>query len=153
MNRLVLFRVLLVVSIVWEAISFVVFLIMALMAPQIGTYIQSHPQMVPSEWAVLWERMATLPRLFYASMALFQVLSVVGCFLMWYLRRSGYHFYAIAQLLMLAVPPLFLGKGYLGLGDIMFTALYLFIYYSLLKGLAAEKAEASQDGDNNITSL
>ena len=58
------------------------------------------------------------------------------------LRRSGFHFYAIAQLLMLVLPLLFMGKGFLGLGDVMFTALFLLIYYLQLKSLGAF------DGDN-----
>jgi hypothetical protein len=61
---------------------------------------------------------------------------------MWKLRRSGFHFYAIAQLLMLVLPLLFMGKGFLGLGDVMFTALFLLIYYLQLKSLGAF------DGDN-----
>ena len=54
---------------------------------------------------------------------------------MWNLRRSGYHCYAIAQLLMLALPLLFIGKGFLGLGDVMMTALFLVVYYLQLKRL------------------
>jgi hypothetical protein len=30
-----------------------------------------------------------------------------------------------------------MGKGYLGLGDLMFTALFVFIYYRQLKQLGA----------------
>ena len=77
----------------------------------------------------------SIPQPFYAGMAVLGLLSVVGCVLMWNLRRSGYHCYAIAQLLMLALPLLFIGKDFLGLGDVMMTALFLVVYYLQLKRL------------------
>ena len=77
------------------------------------------------------------PRRSHRAMAALSLMSVVGCVLMWNIRRSGFHFYAIAQLLMLVLPLLFLGTGYLGLGDVMFTALFLLVYYLQLKGLGA----------------
>ena len=100
----------------------------------------------------LWERAAAIPRMFYAAMAILGLLSIAGCILMWNLRRSGLHFYAIAQLLMIVLPLLFLGKGYLGLGDIMFTALFLLVYYIQLRkygafDLTEEESSPSLDGD------
>ena len=144
--------ILLVLSIIYGSLMFFSSAVMALALPAISGIYSAHPDLLPAEMLTAWERMAAIPRPFYAAMAFFGALSVTGCILMWNLRRSGYHCYAIAQLMMLVIPLLFLGKGYLGIGDIMFTALFLFIYYLQLKRLDVFTPKESitlEDGDNN----
>ena len=130
--------ILLVMSIIYGVMMFLSSISLAIAMPMLDQFYSSHPEILESFHATTaWERMAAVPRLFYAGMAFFGLLSVVGCILMWNLRRSGYHCYAIAQLMMLVLPLLFLGKGYLGIGDVMLTALFLFVYYLQLKRLGA----------------
>lgn len=129
--------ILLVMSIIYGSMNFFSNLSMAVALPTINKIFSANPGLLPAEMNTLWERMSALPRSYFAVMGLLSALSVVGCILMWNLRRSGYHCYAIAQLLLILVPLLFLGKGYMGLGDVMFTALFLFIYYRMLKNLGA----------------
>lgn len=130
--------ILLVLSIIYGSMMFLSTLSMAIALPMLDQIYTANPDLLEAMHATTaWERMAAIPRGFYVSMALFNALSVTGCILMWNLRRSGYHCYAIAQLMMLVLPLLFLGKGYLGIGDIMFTALFLFVYYLQLKRLGA----------------
>lgn len=128
-------KILLVLSILSAASNFLSHLMMALFLPALNTFYNSHPGLLPAEFYALWEQMSTVPRPYYAGMALLSALSLMGCIMMWKLHRPGYHCYAIAQLLMLVLPLLFLGKGYLGVGDVMFTALFLLIYYLMLKRL------------------
>ena len=130
-------RILLVLSIIYGAMMFFSGLTMAVALPSLDTLYRANPSLLPDTLFTMWERMAAVPRLLYAGMAALSLMSVVGCVLMWNIRRSGFHFYAIAQLLMLVLPLLFLGTGYLGLGDVMFTALFLLVYYLQLKGLGA----------------
>ena len=90
------------------------------------------PQMVKVSKIAI-ERALALPQAFYlASMALY-ALSLTGVTLMWKLRYAGFHCYTIAQLLLLLVPLVFFGKGALSLGEVMFTALFVFYYWRLMK--------------------
>jgi hypothetical protein len=127
--------ILLVMSIIYGSVMFLSSFSMAVSLPTLNKIYTANRSLMPDEMFTAWERMASIPQPFYAGMAVLGLLSVVGCVLMWNLRRSGYHCYAIAQLMMLVLPLLFLGKGFLGIGDVMFTALFLFIYYLQLKRL------------------
>jgi hypothetical protein len=133
----VLLRVLLVLSIIYGAMTFLSGTMMAIALPSLDAVYRANQSLLPSAMFTMWERAAAVPRLLYAALAVLSLASVAGCVLMWNLRRSGFHLYTIAQLLMLVLPLLFMGKGYLGLGDLMFTALFVFIYYRQLKQLGA----------------
>lgn len=138
-------RILLVLSLVNAVVSAVAYLGMALLLPTMGRMVEANSALFPAEFAVMWERMAAVPRPLYAAQSALYILSFVGCILMWNLRRSGFHAYAIAQLLLLLLPLLFLGKAYLGLGDLMFTALFLTVYYLLLRQLGVFERENTGD--------
>lgn len=133
----VLLRVLLVLSIIYGSMTFLSGTLMAIALPSLDAVYRANQSLLPSEMFTMWERAAAVPRPLYAALAVLSLASVTGCVLMWNLRRSGFHLYTIAQLLMLVLPLLFMGKGYLGLGDLMFTALFVFIYYRQLKQLGA----------------
>lgn len=134
-SHLTTLRILLVLSLVNAVLTAGAYFFMALLMPTIDSFYQANSAMFPGEFAVMWERMTAVPRPLFAAWGALCVLSFVGCILMWNLRRSGFHAYAIAQLLLLLLPLLFLGKGYLGLGDVMFTALFLVVYWLLLRQL------------------
>ena len=89
----------------------------------------------------------SLPQGYHLAFAAFCVLSFMGCLLMWKYRRSGFHCYTLAQLLMLLLPALFIGKGAVAIGDIMFAALFIFIYWRLLKTIE----ETSTPSDSDLT--
>ena len=133
----VLLRTLLVLSIVYGSMMALSGIMMAVALPSLDAIYRANQSLLPTEAFTMWERAAAVPRLLYAGMGLLALCSVMGCVLMWKLRRTGFHLYAIAQLLMLVLPLLFMGKGYMGIGDLMFTALFLFIYYRQLKKFGA----------------
>lgn len=139
-NRTTL-RVLLVLSMIGSGFSFLGYAVMAAAMPAVQAAFGQMQQQVPAELAVAYERLFAMPRLFFAVSAVLCALSLLGVTLMWRLRRAGFHCYALAQLLLLIVPVLFLGKEFLGLGDIMFTALFVAAYYFLFKSLGKEEAE------------
>lgn len=134
-----LLKVLLVLSLINAAYTFLLSAMMAIFLPLLAEFYAAHPDILEKfHITATWEVMSQVPQLFYAVMALLWALSFAGCLLMWKLRRSGFHCYTLAQLLLLAVPILFIGKGYSNLlGDIMFAALFIFCYWHLLKGLGA----------------
>lgn len=82
-----------------------------------------------------FEEMLAVPRTFYLISGLLYGCSLAGVILMFCFKKNGFHFYTIAQLLILIVTILFLGKSHVPLGDIMFTALFIGYYFLSLKNL------------------
>lgn len=135
MKPTLLLKVLLVLSILSASANILSNFAMAFFLPALDRFYQANASLLPSEMFTLWERMAAVPQSYYGGLAVLSVLSLAGCILMWNLRRSGFHCYTIAQLLMLVLPLLFLGKGYFAIGDLMFTLLFILIYFLQLKKL------------------
>ena len=125
-------------------------LMFALFMPQLDRVYTALAQTgtFPHEIFTAWEQAKAIPRPYYGAMAALAILSLTGCILMWKLRRSGFHCYTLAQLLMLLLPVLFLGVGSLGLGDVMFTLLFVVVYYMLLKNLGA--FDTTQESNDDI---
>ncbi len=134
-NNLTTLRVLLVLSMIGSGGALLTYLMMACLLPQFREVYEANQNLFPEQLTTAYERMLEVPQLFYAACTVLYALSLTGVILMWKLRKSGFHCYALAQLLLLLVPILFLGRAYLGLGDIMFTLLFVTAYYLLLKSL------------------
>ena len=147
-NNLTTLRVLLVLSMIGSGMSLLTYLMMACFLPQFREVYEANQQLFPEQLTTAYERMLEVPQLFYAASLVLYALSLTGVILMWKLRKSGFHCYALAQLLLLLLPVLFLGRAYLGLGDIMFTLLFVTAYYLLLKSLGvfdSQKEEIPSD--------
>ena len=71
---------------------------------------------------------------YFFEMLLF-VASFIGVLMMWRLQKKGFHVYAIAQILMLIATSVFVTSkvGGFPFGLIMWTALFVFMYYSHYK--------------------
>lgn len=68
-----------------------------------------------------------IPQYHYLLLALFSAMSLAGVIMMWKMRKTGFHCYTLAQLMMLLLTA-FLGKAYIGVGDIMMTLLFVVFY-------------------------
>ena len=101
---------------------------------------------MPEEFYATMERMFEVPKSYYLVCSLLFALELAGAILMWNLRRSGFHSYTIARLLLLLLPLLFLGRGYVAVGDIMFALLFILVYYLLLRQLGVFGAK-SEEGE------
>ena len=139
-------KILLALSIINAVFSFLGEGMMALFLPSLERVYSSHPEVLEEfHMTATWEVMAQVPRPYYGVMALLAALSFTGCLLMWKYRRAGFHCYTLAQLLMLLLPLLLLGKGAVGLGNVMFTVLFVVYYWLLLKRIEAATAPAPSD--------
>jgi hypothetical protein len=67
------------------------------------------------------------PRFFFVS-ALFCAGSVAGAYMMWGLKKAGFHVYAISQILLLIAPMYFYQLPGPSLPDIIFTGLFIILY-------------------------
>ena len=152
MKPTTILKILLVLSIINAVFSFLGEGMMALFLPTLERVYSAHPEVLEEfHMTATWEVMAQVPRLYYGAMSLLAALSLTGCLLMWRYRRVGFHCYTLAQLLMLLLPALFIGKGAVAIGDIMFAALFIFIYWRLLKTI--EETSTPSDPDPSTPDL
>lgn len=145
MSNRTFLRILLVITMVWAGLSCFAYLMMALMMPAMQTIYEQNPGMMPEEFTVQIKRLFEVPRGYYAGAGLLYGLEVLGAAFMWRLRWTGFHCYTLARLLLLLLPVLFIGKGFLGVGDIMMALLFIAVYYLLLRRLNADQQEPPAD--------
>ena len=152
MKPTTILKVLLVLSIINASFSILGEGMMALFLPTLDRIYAAHPEVLEEfHMTATWEVMSQVPRPYYGAMALLAGLSLAGCLLMWKYRRVGFHCYTLAQLLMLLLPLLLLGKGAVGLGNVMFTVLFVAYYWVLLKRIAVATAPTPSDPSDSST--
>ena len=139
MQQKTLFHILLVITFIFAGLSAFSYLMTALLLPTMQQIYADNPTMLPEQFSVM-------PRGFFLGAGLLYVLEVLGAALMWRLRWSGFHCYTLARLLLLLLPALFLGRGFVGIGDIMMALLFVAVYYMLMRQLTAAPPEPPQEG-------
>lgn len=72
-------------------------------------------------------------RSYYLIVALVYLVSLYGVYLMWYLRKTGIHYYAVAQIVLLILPLIFIDADISVFPGLIITALFLFLYSRYLK--------------------
>lgn len=146
-------RIILVFSFIGSGFSFISYLMTGAILPLAKTLYESGSMTFPNEMAVFAEEMFETPRSFFFCSALLYGMSLAGAILMWNLRKSGFHLYTLAQLLILLVTLLFLGKERVALGNIMFTLLFITYYYIVLRNLNvfAKETENESIPESNET--
>lgn len=152
MSNRTFLHVLLVLTMVWAGLSCFAYLMMGLLMPSMQTIYEQSPGMMPEEFTVMIQRLFEIPRGYYVGAGVLYGLEVLGAALMWRLRWTGFHCYTLARLLLLLLPLLFIGKGFVGVGDIMMALLFIVVYYLLLRQLNAadnqDKPTLPPDGGN-----
>ena len=126
-------RIVLVLSLIGSGSSCLAYLLLGLMTDNTMTQMLQYVKANQPTLYDAYETLAGLPTFYCLLSALLYALSVVGAILMWNLRKNGFHCYTLAQLLILLITVLFMGKAFLGLGDIMLTLLFITYYFLKLK--------------------
>ena len=90
-------------------------------------------ELFPDYMRASTEMMLRLPRMFDILTGLLFGMSFIGCLMMWKIRRTGFHLYTIAQLLIIIVSLLFVGKEFSNVGSLMMTALLVVFYLIMQK--------------------
>ncbi|MBR1548549.1 MAG: hypothetical protein IJ637_07485 [Prevotella sp.] len=147
MNNKVILHILLVLTFIFAGSSCLSYTMVAASQEQLIQLYAANRSLFPEEVYLTVQSMLELPRGFFAACAILYLLEVVGGILMWRLRPSGLHCYAIARLLLILVPLLFIGKGSVNIGEIMFALLYILVYWMLLKQLGV----FNRQSDDNTT--
>ncbi len=72
-------------------------------------------------------------RSYYLFVAIAYVGSIYGVYKIWNLKKVGIHFYAIAQIILLILPLIFIDSTFTVLPALIITAAFIYIYTRYLK--------------------
>lgn len=121
------------------------YLIYGLTLPMMQQMLHSGTLPMPSEYMVALEEILGYPRPYFLCCALLYALSLTGVIMMWNLRKNGFHLYTLAQLLVLLVTVLFLGKESMPIGNVMFTLLFVTYYFMAFKRIEKFQPEQTEN--------
>lgn len=147
MMRVKWLHVVLVLSIIGSGMQLLSNFVMGAFGPWVMAAYQGMASSMPDEVSIMYETLFNTPRAMFVCLAVLYSISLAGVILMWRLRKSGFHLYTLAQLLILVVPVLFMGRTYIAMGDIMLTVLFVAYYFFALKRLGAFETVA-EEGSN-----
>lgn len=153
-------HIVLILTFIGSGMSLLSNLMMGLMLPSLNTLNDAGGfQQWPEIYTEALEMSLARPQAYYLVGAVLYALSLAGAIMMWQLRKNGFHFYVMAQLLLMAVNIIFLGREGINLGDVMLTVLFIAYYYLLLRGLGlfgnkavddtAQDAKDDEEDDQN----
>lgn len=146
MQQKTLFQILLVITFIFAGLSAFSYLVTALTLPTLQQVYADNPTILPEQFSVMMQQLLDTPRGYFLGAGILYLLEVLGAAFMWRLRWTGFHCYTLARLLLLLLPLLFLGRGFVGIGDIMFTLLFVAVYYMLMRQLTARQSEPPEEG-------
>lgn len=89
-------------------------------------FIRHSPEYNPDEYAtlfVLWK----MGWGFYLAILLFTLLSLTGALLMWNLKKNGFHFYTIANIILVYLPVVWAGTP-LNIATVFMSAAFIGMY-------------------------
>ena len=144
-------RIFLVLSMIGSGLALIGNLLYGLTLPTVKDMYESGMIKFDERMTVMFEQMLEDPQSYYLCMSLLYAGSLAGVILMWNLRKSGFHLYTLAQLLVPVVTVLFIGKERFGFGDLMLTLLFVVFYYFSLKRLGVFTGKTAQTEKNSIS--
>ncbi len=83
---------------------------------------------IASNALILKEITSRAGRMFFLLMPFLYILSLAGAMMMWKLKKSGFHLYAIAQMLMLLLPFFMVTDYSISFPNALITALFIGAY-------------------------
>ena len=145
-------RIILVLNIIGSGAYCLSYLMWGLMLPSMQAMYQTGEFQLPGELTVAFEQMLFTPRSFYLCNTLLYAASLAGVIMMWKLRKTGFHLYTIALMLVLVVTVLFLGKEQLHLGNLMMTLLFVTYYFIALRRIGVFTRDVDNQSDDDAES-
>lgn len=122
--------------------------------PLMKQLFEDNTLVLPEEMSVAMDTFLALPQAYFLLDAILYGLSLAGAIMMWKMRKNGFHFYTVAQLLVIAVSIMFRGRAGVNIGDIMLTVLFIVFYYMTLRSLGLFRGKNNNDeelyGNNDI---
>ena len=142
----VFFYIMLVLSMVNAGMTFFSSIILGFAAPTIVEMNNDGTLPISEKFSVAVDSLSRIPQYYFFITALFWALSFYGALAMGNLRTTGFHCYTLAQLIILLLTVVILGKANLSLGDVMFTILFI-VYYASVVFLWNKRQDQSQQNE------
>lgn len=145
-NRITL-HIFLVLSFVSTGFYFLSEFLQGLFLPAMSQVVKEYMDagVYPEEMKIMLERALGIPQWYYLLCALLDAISITGLVLMWNLRKRGFHCYALSKLLLMLLPMIFLGRSFMGIGNIMLGILMIVLYFFQLKSLGTFSNDIQED--------
>jgi hypothetical protein len=131
--RLTFFRVLCIATFLGSGWSFISALFCGIFFDSLEPAIQSSPFPMPSEVIAMLPMLLAAGRWFFLTTAVFCGISLWGAIMMWNLRKTGFHIYAISQIFLLIIPMLFIHGSLEMIPQAMLSGIFIFGYASNLR--------------------
>ena len=103
-----------------------------LMFDQFKILFTSHPNMEFLGTKMDFSFIFNLNRLYFLFQGIFSGLAFAGAFLMWNLKKNGFHLYLLSQLILLIIPELFIPHLPFPFFQLSVSFLFVYFYYKLL---------------------
>lgn len=124
-------------------------LISGISLPMMKQVFENNTLALPEEMTVAMDTFLALPQAYFLLNSILYGLALAGAIMMWNLRKNGFHFYTVAQLLIIAVSIMFRGRAGVSIGDIMLTVLFITFYYITLRSLGLFKGKKNEDDESS----
>lgn len=90
-------------------------------------------QMMQKEQQELIRLLLSGGRTFFLLSALLYILSFRGAWMMWHLKRTGFHYYTVSQILVLIMPMVFIRGFQMPAFNAVLTGMFILAYSTFLR--------------------
>lgn len=138
-------RLVLCLTFIGSGVALIYNVYMGAMLPTLTERFQQGSLAISDMFKVAIEDSLDVPGYCYFLNAVLSLGSIVGGVMMWRGRRTGFYFYASAQLMTILVSVLLVGRSNTQLGNVMMTILFVAYYFWAMIRLGKEKKSVDQD--------
>lgn len=126
-----LLTVLAILSFIGSGLSFFSYLMISFSYDTVLSVVETElSELYPEMFA---DFIRTAGRSFFMIGTLLYAVSLYGVYKMWNLQKEGLHYYAIAQLVILLLPLIFVSRQLSVLPGLLLTVLFVLLYYRSFK--------------------
>ena len=134
--NLILLKVLCVMTFIGSGMGFISYGLIGL----IYDFFSHNLSLIPDEQnrEMIATMLAAGKPFFFLNAILFMG-SFTGAYQLWKMKRSGFHFYTISQILLLILPMIFMKGFSMPFTNILLSLIFIFGYYGFLKFMKPEQ--------------
>ena len=125
--------VLCILTFIWSGLTMFSSVTLYLLFDQFKAFFSSHPDLPYFASQMDFKAIFQINKLFFLFQGVFSGLAVAGAFLMWNLRKTGFHLYIIAQLGLVFIPKLFMPNLPFPFFPLVVSLLFVYLYYMHLR--------------------
>lgn len=131
-KRPVFLSVLCVLTFIWSGLMVFSSFVTYLMFGELKSFFAAHPNIFSWEPKGAMQLMFHIHPSFFLLQGIFSGLSLAGAFLMWNLKKIGFHLYVVAQIILLMIPKIFIHNLPFPFFQLAISFLFVYFYYKHL---------------------